>query len=67
MALRDEHIMWPDANKRVEIVKRIKKEFQWPNCVGLKDGLLSELAITPRCKDKADYNSRNMNTPSPCY
>ena len=57
-SLRDEYIKWPDEEERKEIAERIEAEFTFPNCVGLMDGTLVELAITPTSDDAADYNGR---------
>jgi hypothetical protein len=58
--LREEYIHWPNADERKQISRRIEKDYHIPNCVGMMDGTLLELGITPRCDDKADYSGRKF-------
>jgi len=58
VSMCDEYITWPDEEERKEIADRIEAEFKFPNCIGLMDGTLVELAITPLSDDAADYNGR---------
>ena len=45
VSMREEYIRWPDKEERKEIAARIESEFVFPNCVGMMDGTLAELAI----------------------
>ncbi len=58
--MREEYIYWPDVNERKRISRRIEEKYHLPNCVGMMDGTLLELGITPRCNDKADYSGRKF-------
>ncbi|KAL9183012.1 hypothetical protein ACHAXT_004799 [Thalassiosira profunda] len=58
VSMRDQYIVWPDEQERKEIAARLEKAFTFPHCVGLMDGTLVELAITPQCDDSADYHGR---------
>ena len=58
--MREEYIYWPDVNERKRISRRIEEKYHLPNCVGMMDGTLLELGITPRCDDKADYSGRKF-------
>lgn len=62
VSLRDEYIKWPDEAERKEIAKRIYLKYGWPHCIGFMDGTLAELAITPQCHDKSDYNGRKYGS-----
>ena len=58
VSLRDKYITWPDEDERKEIAERIERLFLFPNCVGLMDGTLCELALRPRAHDASDYHGR---------
>lgn len=58
LSLRDEYLPWPGEEERKETARRILKNYQIPNCVGIEDGTLLELAFTPECDDAADYSGR---------
>ena len=57
-SIHSDWIHWPDANERVEIAKRIEKEFFFPNCISLMDGTRLPLAIQP-CSSE-DYIGRKF-------
>jgi hypothetical protein len=59
---QEEYICWPDAYERKQIRRCIEAKYHIPSCVGMMDGTLLELGITPRCDDKADYSGRKF-----CY
>ena len=52
---------WPIEGERKEIAKRFKKEFGWPNCVGIIDGTLLPLALKPESMNAPDYHGRKYN------
>jgi len=58
--LREEYIKWPGVEERKEISCRILNKFQIPNCVGMMDGTLLVIGLTPQCTDKADYSGRKF-------
>jgi hypothetical protein len=57
-SLQDTTVTWPDQAERSQIAQRIQKDFNFPNCVGLIDGTLFPLAITPQSKDAPEYFGR---------
>ena len=58
LSLRSKFIQWPDSEERTEIAERIESSFFLPNCVGMMDGTLAELAFRPQSKDASDYSGR---------
>ena len=60
VSMREEYIRWLDEQERKEIAARIESEFVFPNCVGMMDGTLAELAIAPQCDDKSNYSGRKF-------
>lgn len=56
--LEDDYYYWPDEEERAEISERIRKEYYFPNCVGLIDGTLTPLAFRPETEDAPDYKGR---------
>ena len=52
-SIHNDLIHWPDANERIQIAKRIEKEFFFPNCVSMMDGTLLPLASIQPCS--SDY------------
>ena len=47
LSLEERTYIWPDAEERHQIAKRIKEQYRFPNCVGLIDGTLLPLATRP--------------------
>lgn len=45
--LEDRTYIWPDAEERRQIARRIKEQYKFPNCVGLIDGTLLPLERRP--------------------
>jgi DDE superfamily endonuclease len=47
LSLEDRTIIWPDAEERRLISRRIKENYLFPNCIGLIDGTLLPLSQRP--------------------
>jgi DDE superfamily endonuclease len=47
LSIEDKTYIWPDQLERKAISKRIKKQYMFPNCVGIIDGTLLPLASRP--------------------
>ena len=58
---REGYIHWCSADERKQVSWHIKEKYQIPSCVGMMDGTLLELRITPLCDDKADYSGRKFH------
>jgi len=58
--IRDEYIKWPTEKERNQSAKQIEQEFLLTNCIGLMDGTLLPLGITPSCSDAAYCNGRKF-------
>jgi DDE superfamily endonuclease len=57
-SLAEQYIKWPDSSERKSIAQAIKKEFDFPHCVGIADGTLFPLASEPQTVDAPDYSGR---------
>ena len=45
--LRNDAIVWPDADGRKYISRRIQEKYGFPNCIGMLDGTVLPLAFKP--------------------
>jgi hypothetical protein len=59
-SLRQHAITWPDEVERRIIARRIRKEYDWPNTVGIADGTLFPLTYEPQSEDAPDYSGRKF-------
>ena len=66
-SLRDRVVFWPDEEERRIISERMKKKYDFPNCLGTGDGTLFPLASSPRTGDAADYNGRKFKYTITCF
>ena len=57
LSLEDRVVMWPDADERCQIAKRVRGETGFPHCVGFVDGTLFIFQDKPE-RDGTDYYSR---------
>ena len=57
LTIEKDVVTWPDCNERAHIVRRIRQESGFPDCVGLVDGTLIVFSQKPTL-DGADYYSQ---------
>ena len=66
-SLRKSAVFWPDTEEREEIASRMKKKFDFPNCVGMGDGTLFPLQFSPSTDDACDYSGRKYKYSITCF